>query len=133
MSIKVLLRDHPHRAIALKTDSHILTFRHSPSTASVSTTSLGNASLQEATTPRCMVEFSAVEDTDTSDYRSLTSLSVQGTLGLVTINHDIFLCVVNGASKVATLRPGENIQRITSVEFRQYCFLVSKQVSVITC
>lgn len=119
MTIRVLLRDQPHRAVALATDSHVLTFRHSSSAATVSTSSL---SLQQSGTsqPQCMVEFSAIQEADLSDFRSLTSLSIQGTLGLVTINNDVFLCVVNGASRVATVRPGENIQRITSVEFRKY-------------
>lgn len=50
------------------------------------------------------------------DYRRL-SAAVQGTLGLVTLNGDVFLCVVNGSRKVATVRPGETIQVIWSVEF----------------
>lgn len=119
MSIRVLIRDYPHRAIALATDDHILTFRHSPSTAgasSLSVNSTQNTSLQ----PRCMVEFSSINDVDRSDFRSLSSLSVQGTLGLITINGDIFLCVVNGSQRVATVRPGEHVQKITSVEFRTY-------------
>lgn len=119
MPIRVLLRDYPHRAIALATDSHVLTFRHSPSTAGASTVSLGNGATQETTTPRCMVEFSTTKDADLTDYRSLSSLSILGTLGLVTINQDIFLCVVNGAARAATLRPGEHVQKITSVEFRE--------------
>lgn len=117
MTIRVLLRDYPHRAIALATDEHILTFRHSPSTAgasSVSVNSIQSASLQ----PRCMVEFSSIKDTDTSDFRSLSSLSILGTLGLITVDGDIFLCVVNGSQRVAAVRPGENVQKITSVEFR---------------
>jgi endonuclease/exonuclease/phosphatase family metal-dependent hydrolase len=40
-------------------------------------------------------------------------------LGLITVNSDVFLVVVNGASKVATVRPGETVQRIHSVGF--YC------------
>lgn len=50
------------------------------------------------------------------DYRRLSS-TVQGTLGLVTLNGDVFLCVVNGSRKVASVRPGETIQVILSVEF----------------
>lgn len=118
MTIRVLMRDYPHRAIALATDKHILTFRHSPSAAGASSISVN--STQSATTqPRCMVEFSSIKDTDTSDFRSLSSLAAQGTLGLITINSDIFLCVVNGSQRVATVRPGEHVQKITSVEFRE--------------
>lgn len=50
------------------------------------------------------------------DYRRLSS-TVQGTLGLVTLNGDVFLCVVNSSRRVATVRPGETIQVIQSVEF----------------
>lgn len=64
-----------------------------------------------------MVEFTKVEDVDLSDYRGLHSLSVHGTLGLITVNGDVFLVVVNSASKVATVRPGETVQKINSVGF----------------
>lgn len=116
MTIRVLLRDYPHRAVALATDSHVLTFRHSPAAAGVSTTSLSNQS--EQAHPQCMVEFLDTASADLTDYRSLTSLNVQGTLGLITIANDVFLCVVSGASRVATVRPGESVQQINSVEFR---------------
>ena len=119
MTIRVLLRDHPHRAVALATDDHILTFRHSPSTAGASSLSV-NSNQSATLQPRCMVEFARTADTDTTDFRSLTSLSVFGTLGLITINGDIFLCVVNGAQRAATVRNGENVLKITSVEFREF-------------
>jgi len=117
MTIRVLLRDHPHRAIALATNEHILTFRHSPSTAGASSISV-NSTSSTSLEPRCLVEFASIKDTDTSDFRSLSSLSAQGTLGLITIGSDIFLCVVNGSQRVATVRPEEHVQKITSVEFR---------------
>ncbi|KAL1302222.1 hypothetical protein AAFC00_002647 [Neodothiora populina] len=133
MTIRVLLRDHPHRAIALATDEHILTFRHSASTVGGSTVSL-NSTQNAAIQPRCMVEFSLLQETDTSDFRSLSSLSAQGTLGLITIGGDIFLCVVNGSERVATVRPGENVQKITSVEFHcinrsEYDYLVLDRIN----
>jgi len=120
MTICVLLRDHPERAVALATDSHVLIFRHNPSTFSANDPRIPSASIHAQTTiqQQCIVEFSAIDSADLTDYRSLTSLSVQGTLGLVTINGDIFLCVVSGASRVASVRPGENVQQITSVDFR---------------
>ena len=64
-----------------------------------------------------MVEFSTIEEVDLSDYRALNSVNAHGTLGLITVDGHIFLVVVNGASKVATVRPGETIQRIHSVGF----------------
>ena len=112
MTIRVLLRDHPHRAVALATDDHILTFRHSASTAGASSLSV-NSTQSNTLQPRCMVEFA-------TDFRSLSSLTVFGTLGLITINGDIFLCVVNGAQRAATVRNGENVLKITSVEFREF-------------
>jgi endonuclease/exonuclease/phosphatase family metal-dependent hydrolase len=51
------------------------------------------------------------------DYRTLSSLKVYGTLGLITIGRDVFLCVVSNARQVATVRPGEDVQQILSVEF----------------
>ena len=117
MTIRVLLRDHPHRAVALATDSHVLIFKYDPLVLGGSTTSLNSQS--GSTQSQCMVEFASTVTADLSDYRSLSSLTVLGTLGLITINNDIFLCVVNGASRVATVKPEESVQQITSVEFRR--------------
>jgi endonuclease/exonuclease/phosphatase family metal-dependent hydrolase len=51
------------------------------------------------------------------DYRSLPFSDIKGTLGLITIGPDVFLCVVNDSKRAATVRPGETIQQIKSVEF----------------
>jgi hypothetical protein len=118
--VRVLIKEYPHRAIALATSTHALVLRHSFSTTenagnnNASSTSLGSNGSGAA---QCMVEFSKVEDVDLSDYRGLHSLSVHGTLGLITVNGDVFLVVVNSASKVATVRPGETVQKINSVGF----------------
>jgi hypothetical protein len=120
MSIRVLIKEYPHRAIALATPTHALVLRHSSSSTenngnnNASSTSLGSNGSGAA---RCMVEFSRNEEVDLSDYRGLHSVNVHGTLGLITVNGDVFLVVVNGASKVATVRPGETVQRIHSVGF----------------
>jgi hypothetical protein len=127
MSIRVLIRDYPSRAIALVTTSHALIFRHSPSTAdAIQNGSLASVQAVQSRTsldfqgaPRCMVEFTALSSLDISDYRSLNPLPVHGTLGLITINNDVFICVVTGASKVASFRPDETVERIFGVEF--YC------------
>ncbi|WPH03674.1 Hypothetical protein R9X50_00655700 [Acrodontium crateriforme] len=114
--MRVFLRDHPqHRAIALATESHVLIFRHSAS--SVVSKSTSTTSVTDGGAAKCIVEFSPWESQDMKDYRSLSSLNVQGTLGLVTINGDVFLCVVTASSKAATVRPGEAIQRILNVDF----------------
>ena len=132
MSIRVQVRDYPHRAIALRTESHALVFRHSPSTADAihngSLTSLHSVQSRTSTdsqgAPRCMVEFGAVSSLDLNDYRTLNPLPVHGTLGLITINNDVFLCVVTGASRVASVRPGETVEKIYAVEF--YCLNTSE-------
>lgn len=127
MSIRVLLREYPHRSIALLTTSHALIFRHSPSTHEAVTngslTSIhsipARTSADGAATPKCMVEFTDASSVDLTDYRTLSPLPVHGTLGLITIGNDVFLCLVMGASKVATVRPGETVEKIYGVEF--YC------------
>lgn len=49
-----------------------------------------------------MVEFVAHKDIDLTDYRVLQASGVHGTLGLININADVFLCVISGAVRVAT-------------------------------
>ncbi len=125
MSIRVLLRDFPNRSLALVTPSHALIFRHSPSTnESIANGSLSSiqpvqtrSSIDNGGTPRCMVEFADVSSVDLSDFRTLSPLPVHGTLGLITINNDVFLCVVTGTTKVASVRPGETVEKIHGVEF----------------
>lgn len=72
-----------------------------------------------------MVEFTTVESADLEGYRSLrgvaTSWKVHGTLGLITLNNDVFLCVVSGvAPRPITIRPGETVKKIEGVDFRRY-------------
>ena len=120
--IQILIRDLPHRSIALKAASHVLIFRYSPPSTEQSSRNASQVSLPSTgngVAPRCMVEFSALDAVDLGEYRSLSTLSVHGTLGLITVDSDVFLCVVNRAEKVAALRPGETVQRIQSVEFRE--------------
>lgn len=113
--MRVLLRAYPQRSIALATETHVLIFKHS-TTASGSTNN-STTSVADNGAPRCIVEFRTWEDADMEDYRTLKSLKVYGTLGLITIGRDVFLCVVSNARKVATVRPGEDVQQILSVEF----------------
>lgn len=127
MSIRVLLREYPHRSIALVTPSSALIFRHSPSTNdAIANGSLPSnhlpqprASLDGTGASRCMVEFVDVSSADLSDYRTLSPLPVHGTLGLITVDNNIFICVVGSCHRVATVRPGETVERIQAVQF--YC------------
>lgn len=129
MSIDILIKDHhPQRSISLVTQSHALIFRHSPSLekhtgdhtsphnsyASIGDKNNGSSS---ANVPRCMVELAELEYADLSDYRRLTNQPCLGTLGLITLGGDIFICVVTGAKEVASVRPGENVLRIQAVQF----------------
>lgn len=49
-----------------------------------------------------MVEFTPHEDVDLTDYRVIRTSGVHGTLGLININADVFLCIISGAVRVAT-------------------------------
>lgn len=115
MSLRLLLRDHPQRSFTLVTDTHALVFCHSLSSTGVQSFKTG---ISAKSASKCMVEFSALEDVDLTDYRVLRAAGVHGTLGLININTDVFLCVISGATRVATVRPDETVQRILSVEFR---------------
>ncbi|KAF2454963.1 SacI homology domain-containing protein [Lineolata rhizophorae] len=127
MSIRVRVKDHPHRAIALETRTHALIFRHSPSSTDApggglySGSQVSLSSNGSGSSPRCMVEFAEAGDVDLSNYRNLTpaGVGVSGTLGLITLNKEVFLCVVSQAARVAEARPGETVQRILGVDF--YC------------
>jgi hypothetical protein len=100
-NLRVLCRDLPQRTIALVSSDHVLVFHHTSTDAK--------------DTPRCQVEFSDVESVDLQGYRPLGA--GQGTLGLVTLNDDVFVCVVTSSSQAATVRPGEAVSRIDSVGF----------------
>lgn len=133
MAIKIFIRDAPQRAIALGTESHVLIFRHSPSPTGQKSSSY--TSLSDTAAPsRCIVEWAPWEGIDMKDYRSLPSLDIKGTLGLVTLQSDVFLCVVNKAKKAATVRAGETVQQIESVEFHcltrsDYDHLLTNQIN----
>jgi hypothetical protein len=64
-----------------------------------------------------MVEFAELSNFDLSQHRNVAA--ARGTLGVITLNNDVFICVVTGSVEVAIVRPGETVQRIYSVEF--YC------------
>ena len=101
MSLRVLLREQPSRALAILTESHALIFRHSL----VNTRSdhgSNNATRTKSSTYKCMVEFTARNEVDLEGYSVLRASGVHGTLGLININADCFLCVITGAVHVAT-------------------------------
>lgn len=118
MSLRLLLRDHPQRSFALVAESHALVFRHSHSYSSADAISNGPSNKLSAS--RCMVEFTTLEGINLADYRTVRASGVHGTLGLISINTDVFLCIIGGAARVATVRPNETVQRILSVDFCNY-------------
>ncbi|KAF2964303.1 hypothetical protein GQX73_g9270 [Xylaria multiplex] len=136
-SSQLLIRDYPHRAIAIVTNSHALVFRYSSSTSEaiadgslVSVVSSRPRAGSESPVSKCMVEFSPVSRNLLSDFRPLIPRPIYGTLGLISINHDVFLCVITHASRVATLRPGETVEKIASVEF--FCLTTAEYDNVIS-
>lgn len=101
MSLRVLLREQPSRALAVLTDSHALIFRHSSSGNGADLGSNIETSTKSSAS-KCMVEFTAHNEVDLGDYHVLRASGVHGTLGLININADVFLCVISGAVHVAT-------------------------------
>jgi hypothetical protein len=74
-----------------------------------------------------MVEFAVRNAVDLDDYRTVNN--ALGTLGLITLNNDVFICAIIGATQVATVRPGETVQKIHSVEF---CWWLSGRLATFT-
>jgi hypothetical protein len=66
-------------------------------------------------TPRCMVEFGDLNSINLEHFHPVTT--ARGTLGLITLSNDVFLCVITGSEEVATVRPLETVQKIFAVEF----------------
>lgn len=117
MATRVLLRERPNRAIALVTTTHALILRHISSTTSTSQPQSGQSGGNSGL--KCLVELVDANEADLSEYRVISRQNVIGTLGLITVENDVFLCVVSGASKAAIVRPGETVQRILNTDF--YC------------
>lgn len=116
MPLQLRLSAHPERAILLASESHALIFRQIyPSTV----TEL-SAPGQSAPHYRCMVEFASLSAINHEDFPIFPPSPVHGTLGLINIKHDVYLCVISGAVRVATVRPGETVQKILSVDFCQF-------------
>jgi hypothetical protein len=82
--------------------------------SSASSLSLNSAN-RGGLTPRCMVEFGDLTSINLEHFHPVTT--ARGTLGLITLNNDVFLCVITGSEEVATVRPLETVQKIFAVEF----------------
>lgn len=110
MAVRVLCKDAPDRTVVLVANGYALTMRYHQSSEEVS----GN--VQVLSIPKCIVEFTAADSIPLAEYRTLgTGL---GTLGLIALAAgEVFICIVNQATNVASVRPGETVQRIDSVDF----------------
>ncbi|KAJ9650421.1 Inositol-1,4,5-trisphosphate 5-phosphatase 1 [Neophaeococcomyces mojaviensis] len=114
MSVRVLVSDLGHRTLALATDTHVLLFKHVQTGHEAASVPIKQA---KSESPRCMVEFVTKSAIDLKGFRTLTT--AKGTLGLITLGDDVFVCVATGSREVATVRPNETVQQIFAVEF--YC------------
>ena len=65
------------------------------------------------------MEIQPIQNAELDEYRRLSSQPILGTLGLLALGKDVFICVVRRARKVATVRPSETIEKILQVEFRE--------------
>jgi len=125
-SIRVLIKDAPTRSFALATETHVLVLKNAfPSNGSSRNASNATLSNGQTHEPKCLAEFGPITDLDLDEYRSLSFKEVYGTLGLLTIDDDVFLCVVTSAVKVAEVRPGETVQRINTVDFRKSPYAIN--------
>lgn len=114
-SSRIILRDqHGVRTLALVSGSTALTFKPAPA----SNPNASSSSLSGAVTPRCIVELLDANTAKFDGFKTI-SYSVYGTLGLITVSNDVFLCVVSAAQKAASVRVGETVQMIRAVDF--YC------------
>ncbi|GFF59665.1 SacI domain and endonuclease/exonuclease/phosphatase family protein [Aspergillus udagawae] len=107
--LRVFCRDYPQRTLILATTDYALIFK------AIAGEVDHNKGSNKRDTIHCLVEFSSLSSVDLTDYRCLCD--GHGTLGLIALDGDVFLCVVTGASKAGTVRPGEAVWRIDNVHF----------------
>ncbi|GFF56306.1 SacI domain and endonuclease/exonuclease/phosphatase family protein [Aspergillus udagawae] len=107
--LRVFCRDYPQRTLILATTDYALIFK------AIADEVDHNKGSNKRDTIHCLVEFSSLSSVDLTDYRCLCD--GHGTLGLIALDGDVFLCVVTGASKAGTVRPGEAVWRIDNVHF----------------
>ncbi|OBT50134.1 hypothetical protein VE04_09626, partial [Pseudogymnoascus sp. 24MN13] len=126
MSIRVLVRDYPNRAIALVTESHALIFRYITS----ANDAVNNGSHTSLSSRPSVVTQGA----PTMHGGILTS--GPGRLGRLS-NIESAACLwdpgaynITGASKVANVRPNETVERIYAVQF--YCLSSTKYDDVVS-
>jgi hypothetical protein len=124
-TLRVLCRDQPRRSIALATSDCVLEITQ----PHVDNTRGGPAKNQD--TNRYLLEAFFRSSEDLQGYRVLGE--GWGTLGLISLNNDVFICVVTSSSRAATVRPGETVLKIENVDFCLYfLFNVEQGTKVLT-
>ena len=109
MALRILAQNEPFRSIYIVAKSHVLLF-------SADQEALVSPVPSRRPTPRVEARFEALDDLDITKSKALCT-SAYGTLGMINIGSDIFICVITAASSAAVARPGEHVQRILAVEF----------------
>ena len=113
MALQIYIRPEPNRAVAVVSSlsSYALVLHRGrgvpKQTQNTSSTSR----------PQCLVQFVPSASVNLSNYTLLRQSRIFGTLGLINISGDVFLCAVTSASEVANIRPSERVLRIAAVEF----------------
>ncbi|KTW30137.1 hypothetical protein T552_00615 [Pneumocystis carinii B80] len=65
----------------------------------------------------CIAKFCKWDDIDYSEYFLATSKVIYGCMGLISIENNVFICLITGYSQIASVRATETINRIHDVEF----------------
>lgn len=110
-TLRVLCRDQPRRSIALVTDDDCVLEITQPNVDY----GRNGPTTKHPDTSRCLLEAFFRSSSDLRGFRLLGE--GWGTLGLISLNHDVFICVVTSSSRAATVRPGETVLKIENVEF----------------
>lgn len=100
--MKILVRDGKTRTIGLITRENVLLFRHIKT---------------KDNTNRCAIKFESRADVDLKGFKKLYERDVDGFLGLIENNGDVFICTITGRRQVASPIPSETINKIHAVEF----------------
>ena len=129
MALRVLLCESP-RSFVLASEHSALVFRHRPSNVLAGLDGTFDAFHRQPSLPRCVVQFLALKSLDLSAYRSVKASGVLGTLGLINIDSDVYLCVISAATRVATVRPEEHVQKILSVDFCSFSLLPPSDAAI---
>ena len=114
MSLRLLRQNQP-RSFALVTDAHALILRCKATSSTSDPSQQKHEHSQKS--PTCTVDFVTLQDVDLTSYHEAHSSGLHGTLGLIDVGQDVFLCVISASHRAAVLRPGETVERITGVEF----------------